>query len=435
MNTTSIQTVPVADIKALAETAPQALQLNEQSVQKAIAYGQSLIDRMNAEGMTPELDQAMNDYMVKIRTTVENMKNRRTPLTQLLTRITKSFTTLENQLDKDDPASVPAAIQSARNKWAAFCAEETRKAEAEKLLRQNKASELVNLRSYAETQIRQQFGMFLTQSLNDMQTLFNGCTLERFTAVEDQIKAWSETYPHGHFEGLNPDISRQIIYNDKSVQGEIIATAKEGLYDVLYNEYLNAIQDRKQILVDMLPGKKNSLEAAKKAELERIAAEQAAAQAKSEADRIAAQQAAEKAKQQAELLAKQEAERKAEQERLQAIEEQERERKAKEEVESRQAVDMANTLFDQAAQAEVATEQPRTRTGYQITVLAPQGWLLIVNQWFNIEGSKLAADKFEKKSLGQMKTACEKHALKTGEKIDSKLIQYTETFQAVNEKG
>jgi hypothetical protein len=185
----------------------------------------------------------------------------------------------------------------------------------------------------------------------------------------------------------------------------------------------------------MLPGKKNSLEAAKKAELERIAAEKAAAQAKSEADRIAAQQAADKAKQQAELLAKQEAERKAEQERLQAIEEQERERKAKEEVESRQAVDMANTLFDQATQAEVVTEQPRTRTGYEITVLAPQGWLLIVDQWFRTEGSKLAADKFEKKSLGQMKTACEKHALKTGEKIDSKLIQYKETFQAVNEKG
>jgi hypothetical protein len=61
------------------------------------------MNELAANGMSADLDQRMNNYMVKIRTTSEEMKGRRTPLTQFLTKITKAFTSLENQLDKDDP--------------------------------------------------------------------------------------------------------------------------------------------------------------------------------------------------------------------------------------------------------------------------------------------------------------------------------------------
>jgi hypothetical protein len=46
----------------------------------------------------------------------------------------------------------------------------------------------------------------------------------------------------------------------------------------------------------------------------------------------------------------------------------------------------------------------------------------------------MSLDKFEKKTLLQMKSACEKDAFKSGTKIESPLIVYTETFKAVNEK-
>lgn len=119
--------IPVADIQALVTTAPAALQRNEQSVAKAIEVGKALMNELAANGMSADLDQRMNNYMVKIRTTSEEMKGRRTPLTQFLTKITKAFTSLENQLDKDDPSSIPAAIQKARNDYARFVAQKNKR--------------------------------------------------------------------------------------------------------------------------------------------------------------------------------------------------------------------------------------------------------------------------------------------------------------------
>jgi len=211
--------IPVADIQALVTTAPAALQRNELAVTKATQAGQALMNELAANGMSADLDQRMNNYMVKIRTTSEEMKGRRTPLTQFLTKITKAFTSLENQLDKDDPSSIPAAIQKARNDYARFVAEEQKKAEAARQLKLNQDNERINLKSFAESKIREQFSMLLNGELHRMQMLFNDCTLDRFQEMSDSIRSWNETYPHGHFESFLPDISRQIIYNDKLIEG------------------------------------------------------------------------------------------------------------------------------------------------------------------------------------------------------------------------
>jgi hypothetical protein len=167
--------------------------------------------------------------------------------------------------------------------------------------------------------------MLLNGELHRMQMLFNDCTLEKFQEVSDQIRSWNETYPHGHFESFLPDISRQIIYNDKLIEGTIIANAKEGLYDVLYNDFMSAIQSKKQSLVDMLSGKLQSLEAAEKARQEAIAAAELAAKAKSKAEKEAAAAAAEQARIDQERLAAEKKQREEEAARQAVIDEQKRE--------------------------------------------------------------------------------------------------------------
>jgi len=98
MENTSLELVKTEDIQLLATTAPQALELNRTSVDKAVEMGNVLIAELNEKGMSAELDKKMNDYLVKVDITVKKMNDRRSPLTRLLTQITKAFTYLENSL-------------------------------------------------------------------------------------------------------------------------------------------------------------------------------------------------------------------------------------------------------------------------------------------------------------------------------------------------
>lgn len=436
MENTSLELVKTEDIQLLATTAPQALELNRTSVDKAVEMGNVLIAELNEKGMSAELDKKMNDYLVKVDITVKKMNDRRSPLTRLLTQITKAFTSLENSLDTKNSESVAYHIQQARNKWAATVAEEQRKAEAKRQLKINRENERINLKSVAQQKIREQFVLLLNGALATIQRLFNEINLTSFDRVESEIRAFGEVYPKGHFDGLYPEIEKQIVFNDDRLAGSIVVESKEGLYDKFYQEYMDIIQERKQVLIDMLPGRKTALEDAERARIEAEKAAELAKAAKSEADKKAAELAAQKAKEEQDRLAREAEDRRIAAERQAAIEAQDREKKAEEDRQAKAAAEKANTLFDVSMEAQSSTaETPRTREGYEITVMAQPGWLLVFDLWFRNEGSKLAMDKFEKKTLGSMKTWCEKHAHKTGERIDSPLVKYSETFTAVKERA
>lgn len=445
MQETTQQTslIPVDDIKALVTTAPAALEKNTSSVAKAKAAGQALLDRIKTEGMSPELDVEANNYLVRVRTTIANMEGARKPLTQFLTRITKEFTRLENELDRDNKESIPAAIQKARDEFAAECARRAKEAEAKAQAERNKAAELVNLKAEAERQLRKEFEFFLNTQVSKLQKAFNDITLDDFDSIESQIRAWSEVYPRDIFHEVEPQL--HVIYNDKTCTQGIIYNARVELYDRYYSEFADVIMSSKQRLIDQLSGKKSTLEAQaafeadqrKKAE-EAEEARRKAADAKNESDRIAAEATAAKlaeekriADERAAAIAAEEARRKQEEEARLAQEAEERRKKEEADAELRKSADMANTLFDQAAQALPSQESTaQIISGYEIVVLAQAGWMLIFQLWFQNEGNKLSLEKFGKKTLDSMKGFCEKHALKTGEKISSPLLQYKETFKA-----
>ena len=121
--------ISVNDVKELIATAPAALEANTASLIKAKEAGQALLRRKETEGMTPELDAEFNNDLVRVRTTVENMANRRKPLTKFFDDIRKEFTRQEGELDRDNKNSIPAAIQKARDEFAAEVARRAKEEE------------------------------------------------------------------------------------------------------------------------------------------------------------------------------------------------------------------------------------------------------------------------------------------------------------------
>lgn len=462
--TTELQLNP-QDVQAIIQTAPAVLTRNQEAIDRINANADKLMLMKTEKGMSAELDKLMNDYLVKVREAMEAAKNRRTPLTKMFDEVKSRFTAIEAAMDAKKAGTKVNLIQEARNEWAKTLADLEAKRQREELLKRNMANEITGLKYDIEMRFREHFKILLNTQLTDLQNAFNGATLGTFERASDQVRAWPETYPHGHFASFNPDFTMKVIYNEKSIADKLVEEFKgSGFYDVLYNEYLKAIQDKKQTLVDMLPGKLDSLNkaeqariAAEKAEEERKAQEIARAKAEQEA-RVAASAAeaeaararAEQARKDAEIaeanrlrLLEEEKARQAEEdarkkelEQKALAEQAERDEAATKEAERRKAAQEAQDLFSShSSSAQAIAEQPaagQVRTGYEILVKAPHGWMLILNLWFQHEGGKLALDKFEKKSLGSIKSWCEKHAQKTGEKIASPLVEYKETFTAVS---
>lgn len=436
--------IPVEDIQALVSTAPEALARNEQSVLRARQMGETLLARLQSEGMSAQLDAEMNSYLVKIRVTLEQMKSRRAPLTQFLTKITKTFTALESQVDRDEKGSISNQIQKARDEYAAFCREEEKKAAQAAELEKQKSIEAIDIRSKCDAFFNSIQQTTLNSELRGLQAIFDRVTLDNFDASFDSIKSYPTALSYDHFMNESPRITARF-FSEPFVL-ETINQSRDKVYDALKDAHADAIKDLRTRIIDQLPGKKIALDAAYKLEQERIALEKARKLAEEQAAQAKSVEEAKKAQQLQEQLAEQqrladiEAAKKAEQDNEKRIaeelrlkrEEDDRATKAAAELELAKSVDTANTLFDQAANAATPINtEAQVREGISIVVNAQPGWLLIVQAWFQIEGSKLAMDKFEKKTLLQMKSIVEKHQLKSGERIESPLLTYTDVFKTV----
>jgi hypothetical protein len=117
------------------------------------------------------------------------------------------------------------------------------------------------------------------------------------------------------------------------------------------------------------------------------------------------------------------------------IEAEEQRKLAAEQVEMERASGNAQLLFNQVADTAVTGPAPEIRSGFEITVIHPAGWVEIFQFWFQREGCKMGPEEMGKKSLNQMKTFVEGVAKKTGEKIESRFLKYETSTKAVNRKA
>lgn len=401
-NGTALTTIKPEAITEIIGTAPGALQRNRTSIQNAQSAGQAILDTIEREGMNDLLDSRCNNYLVKVRKTAEEMMERRKPITQIFDAVKKEFTNLESALDPKNGNSIYARIQSKRDKYAADKIEQQRKKEAEIQRQLNLEKERISIRNEATLELRMYFDNYLSQQRSMLTGIMNNMTLKDFAAQKKSIEQFSEEYPTMHFNVWTSNLYPR--YLSPEERDEIFAALKLGKYEEFAVEFKLSISEMKTAMLDRLPGKKKLLEDMEKASADKKKKMEA------EQSRI-----------------------KAEAEAREKAEAAERERKAREESERKKLSETTEALFEATGELQF-NQQAQVRESYEIEVLNPMGYLLITQFYFEKEGKNEPIEKLEKKSLGSMKTFCERWAMKNDEKINSAYLKYNEKFKTVAKK-
>lgn len=434
---TETETIQVFNPEKFSETlttAPAVLEANKTSVERAKSAGQTMLDTIEASGMSDELDAAANDLQVKIRKTYETMQERRKPITQLLTEVSKSFTLLEAEIDPKNPNSHFAKVQTYRNSFAQDKLAKQREAERQAKIKLEKEKELADYRAKCEIAISQHFNIALTKKTEELTNIFNTATLETIDTQAQVIIAFSTMYPAKYHQ----DAKVEGVFYTNITDAEMKPILDEVLNDMyagFADQYEKAITEHKESLSIRIPARRNELQeianAQAEAERQRKAAEEAAKSASAEeAARLkveAEKSRIESERIQTEAKAREDAQKAKEAEEAKARQE-EAEKKAKS---NKQAATM-QSLFDAAADS--APQATNAKEAYEIEVKNNAGYLLIAQFWFEKEGLKATIDEIEKKTFKQMKAFAEKWALKNEEFIKSPFIIYNEVAKATVKK-
>lgn len=411
--------------------APAILQQNQNSVQRAVDFGKTLLNKINTEGMSAELDAQCNDFLVRNRKTHEDINKRRSPVTQFLNQIIKEFTTLENQIDPKKGETVAAKIQNARDEFARKTAEEIRVKEAEAQRKLQAEKEKIQLKADTETQLNKHFNDHLNVKAFDLQNIFGTVSLQNYEHRLQQLHEFPTAYEFKHFDAWLPRLMP--IYCTQAELQNIVTNVKLGKYEQFNILFQNTIADKRMGLIDRMPSVLTELkEAAKREEEERLRIEELRKK-----DAAAAQLREAEAQKERERLAEIQKQRDEEARLKLAAEAEQRAAAAANNVEATRQADLTEALFDaQVITAEAPKQTAQVREGFEIIVNNQLGFLLLAQFYFEKEGKGEAIEKLEKKTLASMKKFAENYAHKSDgkEKIVSPFLTYTEKFTTVATK-
>lgn len=390
------------NIQTIVQMTPENHQLNVQSHDNCIAYGQRLLAQIQQQGMTDELDQAAAKYIDAARKTVTKMNDRRSPLTKLFDQIRSEFTRLEGEIDPSKTGTVPNQLQQLRNKFAAQKREEEERRRREEQLRQQHEAALKQLRGDLDTDYRLQLSDAVSRQCNDMGRLYESVTLDNHIIVEGQFKGWDCRLSTA---GIQTRVSKPYLLTQEEYNS-IWTGVWESISSELQETYAAELAKCRDAYLDRLPSKVKELERAATAsaeEAERIRREM------EERDRNEA--------------ARQEAERK------------EAERKQRDAAELKKQQAEMGSLFDQQAVASttpvVEGYTPKTSVKQKLVPLAPEAFTEIFAMWWSGEGCKMTVEELTKVFKKQI-TYCEKLANNKTKPvlIKSELISYEDDVRA-----
>lgn len=397
MATQEIAIIKQENIQTIISVAPQSYQDNKVSTEKCIEAGQVILDAIQAQGMTDELDQQAAQYIEKARKTVKKMNERRSPVTKLFDDIRREFTSMESSIDPSKSDTIPYKLQQYRNQFAAAKRKEEEERRRQAFERQQAEAARIKMRQDVELDLQQQFQRLITEACNSLVAIDNAITLDNYDTSSKQIEAMSVALPANFIENLHaviwipPTISQEELRNAE-------AEAKQRLAKQFNEQYEYEVGTTKQHILDRLPSKRANLERIAKANAEE------AARIKAEMEQRQRQEAAE-----------QEAARKRKEE----------EEKQKAEM-ARQQAEMAN-LFGQQ-QSLQQTYQPKVKVAQKINLLNPEGIMPVISMWWTMEGCHLTVEELCKMFKKQI-TFCEKLA-KEGTYIEDESVEYVEDVKA-----
>lgn len=397
----STELIKVEEFTSLMKSAPDALGKNQKSIANCNSAGQAILDTIQGEGMTDELDAKAAEYLKKVNVTITNMKSRRAPVTQLFDRIRSIFTTDEKAIDPKDKSTIPGKIAAERDRYAALKREEERRKQQEMQRQANIEKEKGTYRFAIEQAINTHMSSYFAEQQKNLSHIWESITLATFELKEKSIRGWSTLYPREHFDTFNQDITTY--YLDAQTKANIKAEILSNKYSAFSQQYKFDMEDLRQAFIDRLSSKKQEL-----IEEEELRKKDAEAAAKAETER---KQREEEERKQRELEIQQK--------------EHEQQQKAESSIQSAQM----NSLFATAA-ASVTTRTSKAKVTERIKILHPAGFLEIYQMWWINEGQNLTIEELEKIHK-KMISFCEKKANSDDEmKIKSKYIRYEEEVKA-----
>ena len=397
----STELIKVEEFTSLMKSAPDALGKNQKSIANCNSAGQAILDTIQGEGMTDELDAKAAEYLKKVNVTITNMKSRRAPVTQLFDRIRSIFTTDEKAIDPKDKSTIPGKIAAERDRYAALKREEERRKQQEMQRQANIEKEKGTYRLAIEHAINTHMSSYFAEQQKNLSHIWESITLATFELKEKSIRGWSTLYPRERFDTFNKDITTY--YLDAQTKENIKAEILSNKYSAFSQQYKFDMEDLRQSFIDRLSSKKQEL-----IEEEELRKKDAEAAAKAETER---KQREEEERKQRELEIQQK--------------EHEQQQKAESSIQSAQM----NSLFATAA-ASVTTRTSKAKVTERIKILHPAGFLEIYQMWWINEGQNLTIEELEKIHK-KMISFCEKKANSDDEmKIKSKYIRYEEEVKA-----
>lgn len=391
------------EVVNILQAAPGILTDNETRVTRCSNAGKSLLDTINATNgiNSDEVDGQVQKFIEASKQTLKRINGSRTPITQMLTAISKRFTSLESEIDVKTSGTIPYKLQRARNEYAAKKLEEQKKREEEARRIQLAENEKAQYKADITLLLDTTYSNYVSRHINALNGMYDHATLATYNDVCRQIKEANVTFNWTDFANNVKD-TFQTFYMDAATRTNIkneLASTKKIEYTQRYSFEL---EDLKQSLIDRLPSLRKQLE--EQEELRRTNAVEAARQEEL------------RRKEQQEQLRKQEEERKR------------REAEAKAKAEAEKAAAEVQAAFDFSA-ASMPSTPTKAKVKKKIQITNPQGFLQVYQMWFTREGINMSMEDLEKVHK-KMITYCEKVVNKDGEKIQSAFVKYVDDVTA-----
>ena len=358
------------EVVNILQAAPGILTDNETRVTRCSNAGKSLLDTINATNgiNSDEVDGQVQKFIEASKQTLKRINGSRTPITQMLTAISKRFTSLESEIDVKTSGTIPYKLQRARNEYAAKKLEEQKKREEEARRIQLAENEKAQYKADITLLLDTTYTNYVSRHINALNGMYDHATLASYNDVCRQIKEANVTFNWTDFANNVKD-TFQTFYMDAATRTNIkneLASTKKIEYTQRYSFEL---EDLKQSLIDRLPSLRKQLE--EQEELRRTNAVEAARQEEL------------RRKEQQEQLRKQEEERKR------------REAEAKAKAEAEKAAAEVQAAFDFSA-ASMPSTPTKAKVKKKIQITNPQGFLPVYQLWFTREGVNLSMEDLEK---------------------------------------
>lgn len=385
------------NIQTIVSAAPQSYKDNQLSRDNCTRAGQAILEAIQQQGMTDNLDQQAAQYIDKARKTVKKMNERRAPVTQLFDTIRKEFTAMENAIDPGKVDTIPYKLQQYRNQFAAKKRAEEEERRRKEYERQQAEAARVKAQSDIQENLKQQFFALLNQANREIADIEKNLTLANYEQSCKALHDYPTWLPQDWYSGLR---FTGVIPPGMQITeiADIEHNAKAGLGEYFTQTYEFQIANALHYIINRLPSHKAALE------------------------RMAQSDAAEAARLKTEIEERQKkeaADREAERKRI------EEEEKQKAEM-ARQQGDLKNLFSQQAILA--SDHQPKVKVAQRINLLNPEGIMPILSMWWSKEGCHLSVEEITKVFKKQI-TFCEKLA-KEGTYINDESIEYIEEVKA-----